>query len=64
MGVMDTLSEIYPVFMNLIDAIQEGSQVWINLWYPEDTVVLKDFMQRKGMPLTDYKFIISKENTK
>lgn len=61
-GVMDTLSEIYPVFMNLIDAIQEGSQVWINLWYPEDTVVLKDFMQRKGMPLTDYKFIISKGN--
>jgi agmatine/peptidylarginine deiminase len=61
-GVMDTSSSYYPVFMNLIDAIQEGAQVWINLWYAEDSVTIKNFMARKGMPLTNYKFIISKGN--
>lgn len=62
-GVLDTVSEYYPVFMNLIDAIQEGSQVWINLWAPEDTVAIKNFMARKGKPLTNYRFIISSGNS-
>ena len=61
-GVLDTVSDMYPVFMNLIDAIQEGSQVWINLWYAEDTVTIKNFMARKGKPLTNYRFIISSGN--
>ena len=61
-GVLDTVSDMYPVFMNLIDAIQEGSQVWINLWYAEDTVTIKNFMARKGKPLTNYRFIISPGN--
>lgn len=61
-GVLDTVSNMYPVFMNLIDAIQEGSQVWINLWYAEDTVTIKNFMARKGKPLTNYRFIISSGN--
>jgi len=61
-GVLDTVSDMYPVFMNLINAIQEGSQVWINLWYAEDTVTIKNFMARKGKPLTNYRFIISSGN--
>lgn len=61
-GILDTVSDMYPVFMNLIDAIQEGSQVWINLWSAEDTVAIKNFMARKGKPLTNYRFIVSPGN--
>ena len=45
------------VFLNLIDAIQHGTQAWITIWNLSDSTIVKDFMASKGMPLTNYRFI-------
>jgi len=45
------------VFLNLIDAIQHGTQVWIAIWHLSDSNLVKEFMASKGKPLTNYRFI-------
>lgn len=45
------------VFINLIDAIQHGSQVWIAVWHLSDSTKIKSIMSREGKPLTNYRFI-------
>lgn len=45
------------VFVNLIDAIQHGTQVWITVWDLADSTLIKNFMTAKGKPLTNYRFI-------
>ena len=45
------------VFVNLIDAIQHGTQVWITIWDLADSTLIKDFMTAEGRPLTNYRFI-------
>lgn len=45
------------VFLNLIDAIQHGTQAWITVWNLGDSTIVKDFMAAKGKPLTNYRFI-------
>lgn len=50
------------VFLNLIDAIQHGSQAWIVIWHLSDSSVVKQFMASKGMPLTNYRFIEAYSN--
>ena len=51
------LESFRGVFLNLIDAIQHGSQVWITVWNLSDSTIVKDFMASKGMPLTNYRFV-------
>ena len=45
------------VFVNLIDAIQHGTQVWITVWNLADSTLIKDVMTAEGKPLTNYRFI-------
>lgn len=45
------------VFVNLIDAIQHGSQVWIAVWHLSDSTIIKNLMASEGKPLTNYRFI-------
>ena len=49
--------EFRNVFVNLIDAIQHGSQVWIAVWNLSDSTMIKDIMSDAGKPLTNYRFI-------
>ncbi len=51
------------LYADLVNAIQTETQVWINVWFPEDTTVLKNFMTEIGMPLTNYKFFINHGNS-
>ena len=50
-------SDFQSVFINLIDAIQHGSQVWITVWDLDDSTAVKEMMVREGKPLTNYRFI-------
>lgn len=50
-------SDFQSVFINLIDAIQHGSQVWITVWDLGDSTAVKEMMVREGKPLTNYRFI-------
>lgn len=45
------------VFVNLIDAIQQASQVWIVVWQLSDSTLIKNLMSAEGKPLTNYRFI-------
>ena len=45
------------VFVNLIDAIQHSSQVWIAVWHLSDSTLIKNLMTTAGKPLTNYRFI-------
>ncbi len=45
------------VFVNLIDAIQHGAQVWITVPNLSDSTLIKDVMTAEGKPLTNYRFI-------
>ncbi len=45
------------VFVNLIDAIQHGTKVWITVQQLSDSTLIKDVMAAEGKPLTDYRFI-------
>ncbi len=51
------------IFANVANAIQQEVPVWINIWHPDDSTEIKDFMQRKGMPLVNYKFFINPGNS-
>lgn len=53
----EDMEKFRNVFLNLIDAIQHGTQVWITVWNLGDSTIVKDFMAAKGMPLTNYRFI-------
>lgn len=64
-GVIDTFPsrELCPVFRDLAYAINQNAQVWINLWYPEDTTAVLNYMKNQGKPLTNYKFFFHPGNT-
>jgi len=47
----------------LTNAIQKHAQVWIDVWYPEDTTTIKEYMQEMNMPLTNYRFFIHPGNS-
>lgn len=59
--VLDTFDESpYAVtWARLANELQKELPVWIVLYSDSDTTKLKDYMQSKGMPLTNYKFIIT-----
>lgn len=54
----------YPyVFSNLAHAIDSQAEVWINIWYPDDSVIVKKYMASKNMPLKNYKFFVNPGNS-
>ncbi len=58
-----TNSDYAKVFAKLANAIQKHAQVWINVWAEDDTTTIKDFMQQRGTPLTNYLFFINPGNS-
>ena len=48
------------VFVNLIDAIQHGTKVWITVQQLSDSTLIKDVMAAEGKPLTDYRLLVSR----
>lgn len=64
-SIIDTfeVSPYPPVFSKLAYDINLETQVWITLWSAEDTTTLKEYMQKIGMPLTNYKFFIIPGNS-
>lgn len=54
----------YPlIFSKLAWAINQETQVWINVWYPSDTTTVLDYMKKIGLPLTNYKFFVHPGNS-
>lgn len=51
------------LFAKLANGIQQHAQVWINIWAPEDSTIIKDFMQERGTPLTNYRFFVNQGNS-
>lgn len=64
-GVVDTFpsSDLCTVFRDLAYGINKNAQVWINLWYPEDTTTVLNYMKNQGKPLTNYKFFFHPGNS-
>jgi agmatine/peptidylarginine deiminase len=64
-SVIDTFqtSEISRVFSKLANAIDNETEVWINVWKAEDTTALIDFMGRNSIPLKHAKFYIYPGNS-
>lgn len=46
----------------LADAIQKHAQVWIDVWYDDDTTTIKQFMADRGTPLVNYRFFVHPGN--
>ena len=51
------------LFAKLANGIQQHAQVWINIWAPEDSTIIKDFMAERGTPLTNYRFFVNPGNS-
>jgi len=60
----DDESRMPIIFARLADAIQQGgAQVWINIVKAADSTAIKNYMRNKGMPLKNYRFFISPNNS-
>ena len=60
----DDQSRMPIIFAQLADAIQQGgAQVWINIVKAADSTTIKNYMRNKGMPLKNYRFFISPNNS-
>ncbi len=46
----------------LANAIQKHTQVWIDVWYDDDTTTIKQFMADRGTPLVNYRFFVHPGN--
>lgn len=60
-SAIDTMlnSNLSGIYQLLADGIQQaGAKVYINVWDNNDTTAVKEFMVRKGTPLTDYRFFV------
>lgn len=64
-GVIDTFPsrDLCVVYRDLAYGINKNAQVWINLWYPEDTTAVLNYMKNQGKPLTNYKFFFHPGNS-
>lgn len=51
------------LFAKLANGIQQHAQVWINIWTAEDSVAIKNFMEERGTPLTNYRFFVNPGNS-
>jgi len=52
-----------PIFSEIIHAIDNDTEVWIDVWYPEDTIVVKNYMNALNYPLKHYKFFVNPGNS-
>lgn len=62
---IDTLdfSPYPPVFSKLVYDINNEAEVWINVWYPQDSTILKNYLKRKGYELKNYRFFVNPGNS-
>lgn len=62
---IDTLdfSPYPPIFSQLAYYINLETQVWINVWYPQDSTILKNYLKRIGYELTNYRFYVNPGNS-
>lgn len=62
---IDTLdiSPFPPVFAKLAYYINLETQVWINVWKPQDSTILKNYLKRVGYELTNYRFYVNPGNS-
>jgi len=60
----DEYSRLPIISAQLANAIQQGgAEVWINIVNPADSVDIKEYMDRKGMPLKNYRFFVNPTNS-
>ncbi|MBQ9312633.1 MAG: agmatine deiminase family protein [Bacteroidales bacterium] len=57
-----TNSDYAKLFAELANGIQKHTQVWINVWSAEDSTTIKEFMEQRGTPLTNYRFFVHPGN--
>ncbi|MBQ7984490.1 MAG: agmatine deiminase family protein, partial [Bacteroidales bacterium] len=50
------------LFANLADGIQKHAQVWMVLHHEDDTATIKEYMEKRGTPLTNCRFFIYPTN--
>lgn len=50
-----------PLWAELADAIQYEAKVWMRVAAPEDTTMLKQYMESRNKPLINYEFIIDED---
>lgn len=65
-SIIDTSTQtrLPVIFAELTDAIQKGNaQVWINICNASDSLIIKRYMQNKGMPLSNYRFFVNNTNS-
>jgi agmatine/peptidylarginine deiminase len=64
-SIVDTFAASpYPkIFCKLADGINKNAQVWINVWYPNDSTIVKNYMAAQGTPLKNYKFFVHPGNS-
>lgn len=62
---IDTLdiSPFPPVFTKLAYYINLETQVWINVWKPQDSTILKNYLKKVGHELTNYRFYVNPGNS-
>lgn len=60
---VDPEDSFASLYAELVSAIQQSAQVWINIWAAEDSTKLKDYMTNYGKPLTNYRFFINQGNS-
>lgn len=64
-SLVDTfaISPFPVIFSKLASGISQHAEVWINVWYPEDSSTVLNYMNKIGLPLTNYKFFVHPGNS-
>lgn len=62
---IDTLdySPFPPIFSQLAYYLNLETQVWINVWYPQDSTILKNYLKKVGYELKNYRFFVNPGNS-
>lgn len=56
-------SEFPQIFAKLAKAIDENAEVWINIFNPGDSALIKNYMVKNNMPLSRARFFVNQGNS-
>jgi agmatine/peptidylarginine deiminase len=64
-SMIDTfqVSPYPPIFADLAYGINKHTQVWINVWSPQDSTLILNYMNSIGKSLTNYRFFVHPGNS-
>jgi agmatine/peptidylarginine deiminase len=64
-SVVDTFpsSQFPAIFRQLINSIEPHAEAWINIWEPQDSLVIKNYMANHGAPLVNARFFVNPGNS-